>query len=319
VVDCHHHWLPRELLEGLERYLLDGLRVERLAGHVRVVDQAAGELLGAHVEVDCDADLHRRLMDETGIDLALLSAGRAAFCLNLDGARLLNDASAELARASGGRFASMAYVPPVGEEGALAELGRAAGLGLRGVCIGVSFRGVYPDEAPFEPFLRRAAALDMPVFVHPGRDPWRPTPKDVPYPLESAGVLALHLQVLRLLRSDLLARVPALRLAIAHLGGSYFLGAGWRDRGLRWPGSEVADGPERVLFDTGPSFGYGPRELAVAVANLGARRLAIGSDFPIVAATDVLRDAPAHVRALQLPADEERAILGANAISFYSL
>ena len=37
---------------------------------------------------------------------------------------------------------------------------------------------------------------------------------------------------------------------------------------------------DQLLFDTAPSFWYGPTEIACAIANLGVQRVALGSDYP---------------------------------------
>ena len=82
-------------------------------------------------------------------------------------ARLLNDAAADLQRSQPHRFVPMAHVPPFGEPGIVEELERCGKeLGLRGVCSTTNFRRKYPDEQEYWPFLRKAAELDLPVFVH---------------------------------------------------------------------------------------------------------------------------------------------------------
>jgi hypothetical protein len=44
-LDCRHHWLPRELVEDLGRYIADGLRVAEHAGQWTVHDRTGAELL----------------------------------------------------------------------------------------------------------------------------------------------------------------------------------------------------------------------------------------------------------------------------------
>jgi predicted TIM-barrel fold metal-dependent hydrolase len=317
VVDCHHHWLPPDLVDHLEQFVTEGLRVARQGGLCTVLDDHGEEVLSLQVANLCDVGLHLRAMDAAGIELALLSVGRAAGCLSLAGACLVNDAYADLVALSSGRFEGIAFVPPLGD-GTIEELERAKALGLRGVCVTGSRDGVYLDDAPCLPFLRRAAELDLAVVVHPGRDRRRLASMNVPYPIEGAPVLDMHLLTLRLLANAALRDDRQLRLLIPHLGGSFYVGETWRQSsGPPQPLSAWL--PGRVLFDTGPSFGNGPQHLALALRTLGIQYLALGSDFPIMPDPETLADAVRHIQSLGLPDAAAGQVLGGNAASFFRL
>jgi predicted TIM-barrel fold metal-dependent hydrolase len=317
VIDCHHHWLPLELVGHLEHFVTEGLRVSRQGGLCTVRDDDGREVLSLDVASFCEVGLHLRAMDAAGIDLALLSVGRAAGCLSLAGARVVNDAYADLVASSGGRFEGIAFVPPSGDD-AVEELERASALGLRGVCVTGSRNGVYLDDASCLAFLRRAAELDLPVVVHPGRGPRRLPSINVPYPLEGAPVLDMHLLTLRLLENTALRDERQLRLLIPHLGGSFYVGGTWRQPSQA-PPMLSAWAPGRVLFDTGPSFGNGPQHVALALRTLGIEHLALGSDFPIVADPKTLADAVQHIQSLGLPVAAADQMLGGNAARFFKL
>jgi predicted TIM-barrel fold metal-dependent hydrolase len=317
VIDSHHHWLPLELVDHLEQFVTEGLRVSRQSGLCTVRDDHGNEVLSLDVANFCDVGLHLRGMDAAGIDLALLSVGRAAGCLSLAGACLVNDAYADLVALSGGRFEGIAFVPPLGD-GTIEELERASALGLRGVCVTGSRNGVYLDDAPCLSFLRQAAELDLPVVVHPGRDPRRLPSTNVPYPIEDAPVLDMHLLTLRLLRNTALRDDTQLRLLIPHLGGSFYVGGTWR-HSSQPPEPLSAWSAGRVLFDTGPSFGNGPQHLALALRTLGIEYLALGSDFPIMPDPETLADAVRHIQSLGLPIADGDRVLGGNAATFFRL
>lgn len=327
VIDVHHHWLPQELVDHFERYLPEGFRVERRPnGTIGIYDPDGLEGLTVLPERWCRADVQLADMDAAGVDVAIISAACYAGWITLPAARLINDAGAALQRAHPGRFVAMAHVPPFGEPGALAELERAGReLGLRGVCITTNFRGHYPDDEAFRPFLRKAAELAMPVFVHAAGAPVENHALR-PYGLyRNLGRSFDHcLVAARLLLSGVLDELPDLRLVIPHLGGGFFLHL---DRVLAGPGAtgspvagrDARRGLDQLLFDTAPSFVWGPTEIGWAASRLGSGRLALGSDYPVGGSPRVLADAVAHVRALAVAPAERPAIAGANAARFFGL
>jgi predicted TIM-barrel fold metal-dependent hydrolase len=325
VIDVHHHWLPRELVDHVEQFLPPGYRVERRDnGRLGIYDLDSLEGLTVDPERWCRADVQLAEMDAAGIDVAVLSAACYPSWLTLPAARLLNDAYADLQRQHPRRFVGLAHVPPFGDD-ALAELERAHALGLRGVCITTNFQGAYPDDAAFRPLLQQAAALGMPVVVHAASAPaenraLRPYNlyRTIGRSFDSCLVAA------RLLASGVLDELPSLRVVIPHLGGGFFLHVG-RVAGVSQPeGAEqirerTRRGLERLLFDTAPSFTWSPLEIGWAAARLGPGRLALGSDYPVGSDPRVLSDAVAHVQALPLDAADRARIAGANAAAFLGL
>lgn len=323
VVDVHHHWYPPALVADIESFLPPGYSGTRgAAGGVRVFD-SAGRLQVAISEGHTDAATHIRAMDAAGVDLAVLSAGRWPSWITLPAARLLNDAGAELQIAYPGRFLPLAHVPPFGEEGGLEELERCArDLGLRGVCIASHYRDQAPDSAAFRPFLCRAAALGMPVFIHPATSPIERAPIFEPggYGGTFGRSTDLCLLTARLLFGGVMEAIPDLRLIIAHLGGSFVFNLRRLLPVGSWPPPEPFQRLlDRVLFDTGPSLWYGPEEIACAAGILGARVLALGSDFPMNDVPTVLTRAIDHVRALPCSPEEKDGIAGANALDFFGV
>jgi predicted TIM-barrel fold metal-dependent hydrolase len=325
-IDVHHHWLPRELVDHVEDYLPPGYRAERGSdGRLGIYDPDGLEGLTVDPERWCRPDVQLADMDAAGIQVAVLSAACYPSWLTMPAARLLNDAYADLQRQHPSRFVSLAHVPPVDDPGALAELERARGLGLRGVCVTTNFQGSYPDDPPYRPLLRKAADLDMPAVVHAAGAPaenrvLRPYSlyRTIGRSFDSCVVAA------RLLASGVLDELPGLRVVIPHLGGGFFLHVG-RTAGVSQPeaAGEIRErtrrGLERLLFDTAPSFTWSPLEIGWAAERLGPARLALGSDYPVRNDPAVLVDAVAHLRALPIePADRIR-IAGANAAAFLGL
>src|SRR5579862_6022679 len=100
-VDVHHHWIPRELVDKLESYLPEGYSVRPAEGIKHILDPQG--LRVQSVFLDDFPDLERRikLMGQAGIQLAILSPGCYPNWITMKAARLMNDASAEVARRYG--------------------------------------------------------------------------------------------------------------------------------------------------------------------------------------------------------------------------
>jgi uncharacterized protein len=116
-------------------------------------------------------------MDEAGVDLQVMSL--VAFGLEglsaEDGtvvAREVNDELASAVSVYPGRLAGFATLAlkEVGE--ATKELERCVnGLGFRGVMVNGTVDGRFFDDARFLPFFEAAAALGVPVYLHPAPPP----------------------------------------------------------------------------------------------------------------------------------------------------
>lgn len=136
--------------------------------------------------------------------------------------RFLNEQIAGMVAESNGRLIGLGAVPLQDLDLALRELHYLKDqLGLRGVEIGSNINGVVIGDPRWLPFFEACAALDLPVFVHA----LRPAGMDRlvgPAPLQQ--VLAyptdVGLAAASVLTGNLLARVPGLRLAFSHGGGT---------------------------------------------------------------------------------------------------
>lgn len=326
VVDVHHHWLPEEIVRRIEEFVGDGYRVKSLNSGLRRISDAAGTaVMTIEPEKYTSPRVQLEDMDATGIDVALLSASCFPSWITLRAARLMNDAAADLQRNYPDRLIPMAHVPPLGEPGILEELERCARLGLRGVCITTNFRGKYPDEGEYWPFLRKAAELDLPVFVHAAGAPAHPEAVRQYDLARTLGRSFEHcLVVVRMLVSGAMREIPRLRLVMPHLGGAFFVNtkrlfASPRQLIHESRALEYEELLDRMLFDTAPSFWYGPTEIGCAVTNLGVRRVALGSDYPAFWDRSVLRDALAHIEALPVSGDAKAQMVGLNSLKFYGL
>jgi aminocarboxymuconate-semialdehyde decarboxylase len=203
-----------------------------------------------------------------------------------DLARLLNDHLAEVVRAFPKRFVGLGTLPMQAPDLAVRELERCMGeLGLRGVQIGTHVNEWDLDHPALFPVFEAAERLGAAVFVHP----WDMLGKErmarywlgwlVGMPAETS------LAICKILFSGLLERLPRLRLAFAHGGGAFPFALGRIEHAFAVrpdlcaldtkasPRSQVG----RLYFDT---LVHEPEALRYLLRVIGARRLALGSDYP---------------------------------------
>lgn len=322
MIDVHHHWLPRELVDDLASYLPEGYSVRQAPGIKHIIDPRGLRVQSVFEEEFPDVDHRLALMDEAGIEVALVSPGCYPNWITMKAARLMNDASTDLVRRHGDRLKPMVNVPPFGEPGILEEMERAARMGLTGVAMTAHFQGLYPDEEAYLPFLRKAAELNLPVFMHAAGAPvhYEDLIKhNLATPMGRA--IDLCLAPLKLLYSGVFDSIPDLKLVVAHLGGFTFLnlkrffGSPAREGHGGYTMEQAHQAMERMLFDTAPSGWYGPAEIKFAIEALGVDRVALGSDYP----HGQLREAVDHVQSLAAGDAARRQVGDGNARRFYGL
>jgi 2,3-dihydroxybenzoate decarboxylase len=174
-------------------------------------------------------DQRLREMDEAGVDLQVIAhapPGAQNFPPDqaIALAREANDTLYRAICAHPDRFAGFAALPTPDPAAAAAELERAVTkLGFKGAMIYGLTHGAFTDEKRFWCIYERAAALDVPVYIHPG-PPHRAVVdayfKDYPT-MDGAGLgftfeTAAH--AIRLSICGLFDAYPKLRLILGHMG-----------------------------------------------------------------------------------------------------
>ncbi len=187
-------------------------------------------------ELLCDLD-ERRIanMDTAGIDVQVLSLTvpgteqlDAAEAITL--AREINDFLAQAVSRHPERLAGFATLPTPAPEAAADELERAVHTyGFKGAIINGHVRGRYLDDPFFWPILKRAAALQVPLYLHPAQPPQAVVAASYTgnfSPLIASALansswgwhIETALHVLRLVLSGAFDRYPDLQVIIGHLG-----------------------------------------------------------------------------------------------------
>lgn len=242
IVDAHVHVLPE--------------RVHREAGPVAAADPWFAVCHAGGRRLASEHDLLGYL-DAEAVDRAVVFTWPFAdprLCAEA------NDFAAQLQRRHPDRVVGCAVVQP-GDPGAAAELRRCARLGLRGVGeLNADAQG-FTLEGDLLPGLAAVSVeLDLPWTVHCSE------PVGHVYPGKGTATpdRLVHLA----------ERTPGLRLVAAHLGGGLPLYA-------HMP--EVAELCARLWFDTAalPHL-YRPSALRDAVSLIGAERVVLGTDFPLL-------------------------------------
>ena len=173
-------------------------------------------------------------MDASGITVQVLSvAGPGADLVpGAEGIRLArayNDALAAACARHPDRYRGFAHLPMLSPEAAADELERTVkDLGFHGVLVNGATEGRFLDDPMYEPLLARAAALDVPIYLHPGiptaavRDAYfdnLPGNFSFTMALSAWGWHAdTAIHTLRLALSGALDRHPGLKIVIGHFG-----------------------------------------------------------------------------------------------------
>ncbi|MBL8002657.1 MAG: amidohydrolase [Flavobacteriales bacterium] len=203
--------------------------------------------------------------------------------LNL--AMFLNDHIAGIVQKWPKRYVGLGTVPMQDPELAIRELERCKAIGLEGIQIGTHIEGVNLGEPRLFSIFKACEELGMAVFVHPwdmmGKDrmdkywlPWL-----VGMPAETA------LAISSMIFSGLFERLPKLRVAFAHGGGSFPATVSRIQHGF-----EVRPDLCAVDNNVAPkeylgrfwidSLVHDQAMLQYVVDLIGADRVALGTDYP---------------------------------------
>jgi predicted TIM-barrel fold metal-dependent hydrolase len=237
-------------------------------------------------------------MDAGGITQQVISATMPGADL-LDGqegvrfATRTNDELARAVRAHPTRFSGFAHLPMRTPEAAADELERAVrDLGFRGAMINGLTEDRFLDDPRFEPVLERAAALAVPIYLHPNVAPkavfdaYYDNLPGMSGALLASGVFGWHsetaIHVFRLALSGTLERHPGLTIIVGHMGEMLpFMLARADDvlmnhGGLARPISEIII--DRVFITTAGFFSVPP--FLTALATFGVDRILFSVDYP---------------------------------------
>lgn len=291
-IDIHTHILPKEWPDLREKY--------GYGGFVQLEHQGTG---CAHmlrdgqffreVKANCwDPGTRLHECDADQVDVQVLSTVPVMFSYwakpehTLDLSRFLNDHIAETAATNPKRFVALGTVPMQAPDLAVRELERCVKeLGMPGIQIGSHVNGDNLDSSKLFPIFEAAQDLGAAVFVHPWdmlakeRMPKYWLPWLVGMPAETC------LGITSMIFGGVFERLPKLRVAFAHGGGSFPFTIGRIQHGFDVRPDLCAvdntvsprDYLGRFWLD---SLVHDATALRYMIELIGPERIALGSDYP---------------------------------------
>ena len=230
-------------------------------------------------------------MDKAEIDAKVLSAPAAVLVapgesLPMSTIERINNELAALVSAHPQHLLALATIDAFQGDAAAREVERVVQeLGLHGICIDCAHSGRFLDVQEARPTLEVAAALRVPVFVHPV------SPAGLTERFASLGHTGVLLargtenaaSLLSILRGGILDVLPALTLVFPMIGVAALVFAGIADqefgRGESWQGGTPSRTRTRLYIDT---MGFDIATIRFAIELLGADHVLLGSDWPIM-------------------------------------
>ena len=271
-------------------------------------------------------ELRLKEMDEAGIDIQVIShAPPGTQALNTEAAVELatkaNDRLRDTVEAHSDRFAGFAVLPVADPPAAADELERAVTkLGFKGAMIHGLLQGEFLDGKRFWPIYERAAALDVPIYVHPAAphaDVVRAYYADYIEAFPSIATsgwgytVETATQAIRLVLSGVCDAYPDIKFILGHMGESIPFSL-WRiNEGFSRGGNNPV--AFRELFSEHfwitTSGNFSTPALICSMLELGVDRILFSVDWPFV------ENAPGTkwMEGVPLSAEDKTKILSGNA------
>lgn len=317
ITDIHRHFVPTEFFEFVKSRPDFRVRVKREENELIDVD-----IRGMHFGLNKTFfDLPRQVdrMKREGVERSILSLATPFIDYHLDPsiavpmARQFNDTIAAAIVGRENQFRAWAFLPMQDPDAAAKELVRCVReLRFVGGHVASNVRGVYLNDARFEPIYRAALDLNVPLFVHPVDPPGKERTSEYELTVVAGYLFDNTINILKLVCSGFLDRWPRLKLVFAHAGAfSLVLRARMQrevDTNAQLSGALKAPVGEylgRLFFDT---ICFEPAILQYAASVVPVDHLLMGSDAPF----PLGEPEPVNFVRKALPAEQAEAVMRRN-------
>jgi predicted TIM-barrel fold metal-dependent hydrolase len=276
LVDTHHHYYPREIIEAWQGYM-------SRKNEGRLQPNVANWAPAASLEE----------MDKSGVATSILSLASIPgvwFGLDAEGmrrmSRLCNEFAAKMVQDHPGRYGLFASLPMPDVDGSLAEIGYAFdSLKADGINLSTSFGDRWPGDPNYNPVFEELNRRKAVVFFHPyapnccGSLNSGVPPGVLEFPYDSGRAIT------SLLLSGSLARLRDIRWLFSHGGGvmpmlagrvAFFAGAR-KDIAEIAPNGILAE-LQRLYYDTANAAW--PISMAGLLKMVPPSQIVFGTDFP---------------------------------------
>jgi len=276
---------------------------------------------------NADPEARLGLMEKYGIAMQVLSQTTPILLdLSVEDAlevcRLSNQDNYALCKAYPDKFVNVCIFHLVDIKKSMEELDRCINeLDCRGVTISSNQEGKGLDSPEFFPFYEKAVEHDFPIFIHG-------THWDAPPLMDMENSWRfLHIfgwdydatQALwRLIMGGVLDRFPTMKIVTHHLGNYFPFFVKRIEQNFEWQLSDKL--PRHISEYYGNIYGDTavdgtPGAFPCGYAFFGADRMMYGSDYPfgLEAGEFFIRENLACVKAMPIPDEQKRKILGENA------
>lgn len=291
-IDIHTHILPEHIPHWKERFGYGGfIQLDHHKPCCARMIRDDGKFF-REIEDNCwSAETRMKECDHHHVNVQVLSTVPVMFsywakpqdCLELS--MFLNDHIADIVQRFPKRFIGLGTLPMQDAKLAVQELERCRKIGLRGIQIGTNINQENLDDPKYFDIFAACEKLGMAVFIHPWemmgeqhmQKYWLPWLVGMPAETSRA--------VCSLIFGGIFEKLPNLRVAFAHGGGSFPATLGRIQHGFDCRPDLVAiNNPVPPKSYLGKfwidSLVHDARMLDVVTDMFGANRVALGSDYP---------------------------------------
>ncbi|MHB8132141.1 MAG: amidohydrolase family protein [Mobilitalea sp.] len=323
----HAHIIPRacfDINESKAKWpilVVDGSGIETIQDYRR-------KGMAVNVAQMCDPEARIKTMEESDIDMQILSAPPSLMYYDIDiessltFSRKMNDNIAEIVRNYPRNFQGMASVPLQDPKIAADELDRAVSeLGLKGVEILSNVNGLQLDWPDLAPFFEKAEKLNVPIFIHPYNVAGLDRMKKYYFANFIGNPVDTALAAAHIIFGGVLDKFPKLKICLSHAGGvlPYIIGRWDHGYNVRPEAkTEIHRLPSSYLrsfyFDT---IAHSTTTLEFLIASMGADRVILGTDYPFDMADSYPVESVSKV--IKLSKEDRSSILGGNVMVMFDI